>query len=49
MKLKKCTVCGTYTLKDGCACGGRADTVKPPRFSPEDKYGEYRRKLKRGE
>ncbi|MBU7023167.1 MAG: RNA-protein complex protein Nop10 [Theionarchaea archaeon] len=48
MKLKKCTVCGRYTLKDMCACGGRADTVKPPRFSPEDKYGEYRRKLKRG-
>ncbi len=47
MKLKKCTVCGRYTLKDVCVCGGRADTVKPPRFSPEDKYGEYRRKLKK--
>ncbi|KYK35467.1 MAG: RNA-protein complex protein Nop10 [Theionarchaea archaeon] len=48
MKLKKCTVCGKYTLKDVCTCGGRADTVKPPRFSLEDKYGKYRRKLKRG-
>jgi H/ACA ribonucleoprotein complex subunit 3 len=47
MKLKKCTVCGRYTLKDFCVCGGKAESVKPPRFSPVDKYGEYRRRLKK--
>lgn len=40
----KCKKCGTYTLKKECECGGEAVSPKPPRYSPEDPYGEYRRK-----
>ena len=28
-------------------CGGQAKPNRPAKFSPEDNYGEYRRKLKR--
>ena len=35
-------------LKDYCnKCNVKTITVKPPRFSPEDKYGKYRRILKK--
>jgi len=45
--LKKCRACGTYTLKDACpACGEPAGNPMPPRYSPEDRYGVYRRRLK---
>lgn len=37
-----------YTLKERCKCGGVAVIVRPPKYSPEDKYGEYRRKAKEG-
>ncbi len=43
----KCGKCSTYTLKEACRCGGKAVTVKPPKYSPEDKYASYRRKAKR--
>ncbi|HOP09808.1 MAG TPA: RNA-protein complex protein Nop10 [Candidatus Methanofastidiosa archaeon] len=47
MKILKCSSCGEYTLHDECPkCGGRAVPVRPPRFSPEDKYAEYRRRWK---
>ena len=42
----KCEGCGKYTMKDACACGGKAITPKPAKFSVEDKYGSYRRKAK---
>tara|TARA_Y100000031_G_C7917534_1_gene246722 strand:+ start:193 stop:366 length:174 start_codon:yes stop_codon:yes gene_type:complete len=42
----KCGKCSKYTLKDKCSCGGKAITPKPAKFSPEDKYGSYRRKAK---
>ena len=42
----KCQDCGKYTMKEGCACGGKALTPKPAKFSVEDKYGSYRRKAK---
>ncbi len=46
--LKKCLACGRYTLQDACpACGGMAGNPMPPRYSPEDRYGVYRRRLKR--
>lgn len=39
-----------YTLTDTCpACGGRAVNSAPAPFSPDDRYGEYRRRLKRTE
>jgi len=46
-KILKCKKCGKYTLKENCTCGGSAVTIKPPKYSPQDKYGEYRRKAKR--
>ncbi|MGQ9787826.1 MAG: RNA-protein complex protein Nop10 [Candidatus Hadarchaeaceae archaeon] len=48
MKMKKCKVCGLYTLKDQCpGCGGQTVSPHPPRFSPHDPYGKYRRMLKK--
>ncbi|MFH1316398.1 MAG: RNA-protein complex protein Nop10 [Candidatus Woesearchaeota archaeon] len=43
----KCSKCGKYTMKDDCDCSGKAVSPAPPKYSPEDKYGEYRRKVKR--
>lgn len=46
--LKRCTQCQEYTLQETCPrCGGAAKPNRPAKFSPEDAYGEYRRKLKR--
>ncbi len=48
MKMKKCKSCGAYTLKDICpSCGGQAISPHPPKFSPQDPYGKYRRMLKK--
>lgn len=33
-------------MKDVCGCGNKAITPKPAKFSPDDKYGSYRRKAK---
>lgn len=42
--MRRCGRDGTYTLADCCpACGGRTALAHPPRFSPEDRYGRYRR------
>ncbi len=46
MKLLKCPSCGRYTLKDACHCGGVSRPPKPPRYSPQDRYGRYRRMMK---
>ena len=43
----KCAKCGTYTMNEKCKCGGKAVSVKPPKYSPEDKYGGYRRTAKK--
>jgi len=47
-RIKKCKRCGRYTLReDKCPyCGGKLISPHPPRYSPEDKYGKYRRDLK---
>ena len=45
----KCEVCGAYTMKKECKCGGTAHEPKPPKYSPEDNYGNYRRKAKKQE
>lgn len=48
MKMKKCRSCGEYTLKDSCPyCGEGVGEVYPPKYSLEDKYGKYRRILKK--
>jgi len=47
-RIRKCPSCGRYTLKETCpVCGTKTKVAHPPRFSPEDPYGEYRRRLKR--
>lgn len=42
----KCSKCKSYGLGVKCGCGGTRSKPKPPKYSPEDKYGEYRRKYK---
>ncbi len=42
----KCSKCGKYGLEPKCGCGGMRSKPKPPKYSPEDKYGDYRRKYK---
>lgn len=45
--LKVCKKCMAYTLKVECpACGSPTSNPHPPRFSPQDTYGRYRRRLK---
>ncbi len=47
--LRKCTACGRYTLReDACPhCGAPVRSPHPPKFSPDDPYGEYRRRMKK--
>lgn len=46
--LKRCTGCGEYTLKERCpSCQGKVASARPAKYSPEDHYGEYRRRLKK--
>ena len=46
--LRKCPQCGQYTLREQCPkCGGTTLMPIPARYSPDDRYGEYRRRLKR--
>ena len=48
MRMKKCKPCGAYTFKDVCPkCGGPTVSPQPPKFSPLDPYGKYRRMLKK--
>jgi len=47
-EIRKCEKCKTYTLKKICPkCGGNSVTPLPPRFSPEDSYGRYRRMMRK--
>jgi len=45
--LRYCEHCKEYTMKQVCKCGNKTIQAAPPRFSPEDKYGKYRRILKK--
>lgn len=43
-----CPKCGLYTLKANCPiCKTETINPKPAKYSPEDKYGDYRRKYKK--
>jgi len=42
----KCGACGSYGLSQECPCGGKRASPAPAKYSPEDKYGDYRRKYK---
>jgi len=33
-------------MKEICGCKEKTISLKPPKYSPEDKYAEYRRKAK---
>jgi H/ACA ribonucleoprotein complex subunit 3 len=47
MKMRKCKKCKEYTLKEICPkCKEKTFSPFPPPYSPEDKYGKYRRSLK---
>ncbi len=47
--LRKCVDCRRYTMtEDNCPeCGGKTINPQPAKFSIIDKYGDYRRKLKK--
>ncbi|HKS59815.1 MAG TPA: RNA-protein complex protein Nop10 [Thermoplasmata archaeon] len=45
-RLKRCPGCSRYTLHEACPeCGMPTRSPHPVRFSPEDRYGKYRRAL----
>lgn len=47
-EIRKCPKCLNYTFKEKCPkCGENTRRVIPPKFSPDDKYGDYRRKIKK--
>ncbi len=49
MKLLKKCGCGAYTLGEKCPrCGAKTFSAHPPKYSPEDRLAEYRRKAKYG-
>ena len=48
-EILKCSGCGSYTMKEQHGCGGKGLPVGPAKWSPEDKYGKYRREAKRAE
>lgn len=41
-RILKCQKCGEYTIKETCKCGEKTTLIKPPKYSPTDKYAEYR-------
>jgi len=46
--IRKCPKCGTYTLNEKCKdCLVLSKNPNPAKFSIQDNYGKYRRKLKR--
>jgi len=45
-----CKECNLFTLKEKCSkCGGKTQLPQPPKYSPDDHYGEYRRRVKEKE
>ncbi len=44
--LRVCRACDRYTMKPACpTCQGPTRSPHPARFSPQDRYGAYRRRL----
>ncbi len=47
-KILYCKSCDVFTLKEKCPkCGAKTLSTQPAKFSPEDKYGKYRRMAKK--
>lgn len=44
-----CQKCAKFTMNACCSCGGTAITTRPAKYSPQDKYANYRRKVKEAE
>ncbi|MBI2672140.1 ribosome biogenesis protein [Candidatus Woesearchaeota archaeon] len=44
-RILKCVNCGSYTMKEE-HCSKKTINPKPAKYSPEDKYQEYRLKYK---
>lgn len=43
-KIRWCNFCKRYTLQENCPiCGRKTKRKIPPKFSPEDRWGKYRR------
>ena len=43
-RIRRCLKDRTYTLLQACpVCGAPTVTAHPARFSPQDRYGRYRR------
>ncbi len=47
MHILKCPNCKSYGLKESCACGSKRVRVRPAKYSPDDKYADYRRQAKK--
>jgi H/ACA ribonucleoprotein complex subunit 3 len=46
-KIRRCPVDGIYTLSAICpVCGEMTGSAHPARFSPEDRFGPFRRRMK---
>ena len=44
-RIRRCRNCGRYSLDPACkACGSETTCPVPPKYSPEDRMGNYRRK-----
>ncbi|MDO5862293.1 MAG: RNA-protein complex protein Nop10 [Thermoplasmata archaeon] len=44
-RIRRCGGCGRYTLDEKCPeCGAKTSCPVPPKYSPEDRMGNYRRK-----
>jgi len=47
-KIKCCPKDGSYTLSFKCPiCGEKTRIAHPPRYSPQDNYGAFRRMMKK--
>ncbi len=46
LHILRCSECHSYGLSEKCSCGGTRAKPKPPKYSPEDNYADYRRKYK---
>lgn len=47
-KIRKCVVCGKFTLEEKC-CAKGTKSVHPPHYNPHDKYAYIRRREISGE
>jgi H/ACA ribonucleoprotein complex subunit 3 len=45
-RILRCPACGSYALTEQCPCGDTRIPPRPPKYSPDDKYAEYRRRYK---